>query len=167
MGMLRTPIRTQILSTTPGKDLIVTGTPFGGASDGPFTIRLKIIVDTASLNPLAIKPEARRNIPLRSECLGSRLVGTCSKVLQVRCAKSVLRDLSGSGKVKHEVKDIKCPDLHTGNEKRLSGKWNDCALKADQTPIGLASVTSSRLLFVDESAVINPASGRSSRNNLH
>jgi hypothetical protein len=39
-----------------------------------------------------------------------------------------------------------------GTKNSLPGKWDDCDLKADQTPIGLASVMSSRLMFIDESA---------------
>ena len=46
----------------------------------------------------------------------------------------------------------------------LPGKWDDCALKADRTPTGPASVTSSRLAFIDDSAGAIRSSGRARAN---
>ena len=43
----------------------------------------------------------------------TRLVGTCSESLQVRCAKCALCDLSGLAKVRQDVKDIKRSDLQS------------------------------------------------------
>jgi hypothetical protein len=45
----------------------------------------------------------------------------------------------------------------------LPGNWDDCTLKAGQTPIGLGITNGSRLLFIDESIGAIRSSGRSTR----
>ena len=42
------------------------------------------------------------------------------------------------------VNSLSASQAHISLETSYPRKWDDCALKADQTPIGLASVTSSR-----------------------
>jgi hypothetical protein len=45
----------------------------------------------------------------------------------------------------------------------VAGKWDDCALKAGQTPVGLGITQGSRLLFIDESIGAIRSSGRGTR----
>ena len=66
----------------------------------------------AILDPHAISIDARRNAPFRSPLVSLQLVGATSEAPQVCCANSMVRDFSRSGKVKDEIKDIKCSDLH-------------------------------------------------------
>ena len=66
----------------------------------------------AILDPHVINIDARRNAPFRSPFVSLQLVSAASEAPQVCCANSMVRDFSRSGKVKDEIKDIKCSDLH-------------------------------------------------------